>query len=254
MDYYDRDKAEVILLKWLFKLNNTDSIKNILGKDLCGCHIEEQGGSFFLSSENWDGEIERSKVYSLAQEWINMINGIVSQVDGGMGLSIDTPICVDERGCKTIFLESSIPMAGKFKMMSSIEIKTYDAEGNLLGIQKSIDPYDSWFSILNIADEKMKKVLYFRAQPENWVNLYKVYEAIIDDVTTQEFEKWMGKKHISLFTHTANSLSATKGEGRHGKESNQPPQEPMKLFEAKNFIHKSMEIWKKHRLDHNKFN
>jgi hypothetical protein len=65
-------------------------------------------------------------------------------------------------------------------------------------------------------------------QDLTWSELYLLFELVQVEVGGQMYELgWISKTDANLFTHTANSYSALRSAGRHGKDSGDPPRNPM---------------------------
>ncbi len=61
-----------------------------------------------------------------------------------------------------------------------------------------------------------------------WSELYLLFELVQADVGGQMLELgWISRDDANLFTHTANSYSTLRGDGRHGKDKGRPPAHPM---------------------------
>lgn len=104
---------------------------------------------------------------------------------------------------------------------------------------------------LALTDEAVSKALWLRNSITlSWVELYRVYEVVEDDVgqSTIVAEGWASQKKIDLFTRTANSVSTAGDEARHGKERTQPPKKPMKVSEARRLIDRILKGWLEYKL------
>ena len=60
-----------------------------------------------------------------------------------------------------------------------------------------------------------------------WSELY-LFELVQADVGGQMFDLgWISRSDVNLFTHTVNSYSTLRSDGRHGKDKGEPPANPM---------------------------
>jgi hypothetical protein len=103
--------------------------------------------------------------------------------------------------------------------------------------------FESWMKLAE-EDEIVKNV--FRQITEfdhNWINLYKVYEIVEKNAGKKKIEQWITKDKIRQFKHTANSQSAIGDDARHGVDHNDPPKEPMSLYEADALIMTLLQKW-----------
>ena len=61
-----------------------------------------------------------------------------------------------------------------------------------------------------------------------WPELYLLFELVQADVGGQMFDLgWISCNDADLFTHTANSYSTLRSDGRHGKDRGEPPAHPI---------------------------
>ncbi|HZM84999.1 MAG TPA: hypothetical protein VFF31_00455 [Blastocatellia bacterium] len=61
-----------------------------------------------------------------------------------------------------------------------------------------------------------------------WSELYLLFELVQADVGGQMFDRgWISRADADLFTHTANSYSTLRSDGRHGKDRGEPPAQQM---------------------------
>ena len=84
------------------------------------------------------------------------------------------------------------------------------------------------------------------ADAHDWVGLYRLYEVIEADVGGEDKivkAGWTTKKAIGRFTRTANSPDAIGDAARHGKQSGEPPPNPMDLSEAISLVKVILHNW-----------
>ncbi len=76
-----------------------------------------------------------------------------------------------------------------------------------------------------------------KAEP-NWVDLYKVYEIIRDNIRPAKIEDngWATKQDQSMFTGSANRQDVSGSDARHARTSGPPPTRTMSLHDARGFI------------------
>lgn len=79
----------------------------------------------------------------------------------------------------------------------------------------------------------------------DWVNLYKVYEVVRDDLTEAVIiqQGWATKKQLGRFTQTAQSRDTLGDKARHASRKYKPHLEPMSLSEAKGLIKHLLIHW-----------
>jgi len=88
-----------------------------------------------------------------------------------------------------------------------------------------------------VDDDVVARVLRLVAKDsDDWVGLYRVLEAVADDVggwKSLANRGWATKTTLDRFKTTACSPSASGDSARHGKEVGAPPRSPMKLEDAR---------------------
>jgi hypothetical protein len=129
-------------------------------------------------------------------------------------------------------------------MSTSVKATITDEDGNI----ESQYPDDEIKKILKTAnkDETVHKVLQLSGNLDSWVNLYRMYEIIKDDVNgDDELKKISGisKAKFTLFRRTANHQDAVGLQARHGALKKEPPNKPMPLTVARNLIRKLIIQW-----------
>lgn len=103
---------------------------------------------------------------------------------------------------------------------------------------------------LALKDAKVQELVELRDKGDYWVNLYRIYEYIQDNIESEQNiidQGWWSKSEENLFTHTANSPEAIGHEARHGKPNGSPPPDPMDHAEAKSLIDNLINKWLNHR-------
>ena len=98
-------------------------------------------------------------------------------------------------------------------------------------------------------EEVLSRALQFFSLEKNWVNLYKVLDAIEEDMGSADAvmkKGWVSASEIDRFTGTANNHNAAKGNARHGYVSKRPmKKKPMTLAEAEQLIRTLLTQWLK---------
>jgi hypothetical protein len=80
-----------------------------------------------------------------------------------------------------------------------------------------------------------------------WSELYLLFELVQADVGGQMLDLgWISRTDANLFTHTANSHSTLRSDGRHGKERGDPPAHPMQHGVAVTLVRGLVLAWLRH--------
>jgi hypothetical protein len=113
------------------------------------------------------------------------------------------------------------------------------------------DLVKDWLAVSE-KDLEVAKALRLRDLDDlNWVELYRIYEVIEGDYKKNKKKKhlsisesgWITEPEIRLFKHTANSVEASGDRARHGKETTQPPPNPMTLVAARLLVDRLLQSW-----------
>ncbi|HHX68456.1 MAG TPA: hypothetical protein GX708_10445 [Gallicola sp.] len=106
---------------------------------------------------------------------------------------------------------------------------------------------------LGLKDKNVQKALRLYGMGNlDWVNLYRLYEVIEDDLNRYSSKNvvqrgWATQKSIKRFKHTANSPGAIGDDSRHGKEYTKPPKNPMSLNEAHTLVEFIFHNWLRYK-------
>lgn len=142
----------------------------------------------------------------------------------------------NDDGTKTVFvlIEECINLSDE------VEILAIDQSGKEL----YISPSHNISALLKLSqvDAAVRKVLELLTRGADWVNLYRIYEAIQADAGTQ-LEKWSSSNKLRTFKHTANSAEVLGHDARHGKSVGAPPANPMSHQEAQALIESLVANW-----------
>lgn len=92
------------------------------------------------------------------------------------------------------------------------------------------------------------KVSRLRRRNQDWVNLYRIYEIVKDDLGSDHEianKTSASANQLTLFSRSANHEKASGDDARHGvsSENEQPPPKPMSLPEAINLVTELVNDW-----------
>lgn len=105
---------------------------------------------------------------------------------------------------------------------------------------------------LALNDDKVRELIDLWDNGDHWVNLYRVFEFIQDNIEAENnivAQGWWSKSEKDLFKHTAQSPEAIGHEARHAKRKYTAPSTPMNHAEAKSLIENLIEDWLRHRTE-----
>jgi hypothetical protein len=106
-------------------------------------------------------------------------------------------------------------------------------------------PDPSQFVSLGLRNEAAAKALRLFSAELDWVNLYRIYEVIVQDVVESVLirSEWVTQDEIKAFRGSANNASVTGDFSRHGKMNESAPQLIMSLASSQRLIARLLRTW-----------
>ena len=206
------------------------------------CLIFEEGGEFRLKSNEFDDLGGDAEVYERAKSLMVDINGITNVYEHGYRNVNPSGgiISVGADGTRKRYIH--VAVSDTLRLSDSVE-----ADGGVADV-KGRTPADQAIKAAR-KEEVVSRVLQFFSQATNWVNLYKVLDAIREDLGGElkavEHRGWVAANDIGRFTGTANNHTAAAGEARHGFDYGRAMANPMTLAEADEIIRTLLREWLK---------
>lgn len=199
---------------------------------------------YYLVADSFQGCADENEVFEAASQLIALISGASRLALGGnIPITQSETVKVNENGTESAFMH----IHDTIHVRDSFHISVTDDEGNVVQEIKPADDVPTWVA-LGMNNEAVAKVFRLLTQPLDWVGLYRIYEVIESDMGGLDSlvaMGWAAKSRVKLFKHTSNSPGAIGDDARHGKESSQPPPQPMHLHEARNLIESLINPWLK---------
>lgn len=230
-------------MKWLVlldvKKSDFDNLSNLL-RSSDELSLMAENGEYYLTSSRWESLTNTSDVYGEATKPLQDISAIARIHFTRFPLLKPDIICeVDEEGKRKRWVAGSATIRVD---SSSFSIQLEGGQDIIRNLE-----FESWRKLAE-EDEIVKNVFRQITDFEhNWINLYKVYEIVNKDAGKKNkidrIEQWITKDKIRQFKHTANSKSAIGDDARHGVDHNDPPKEPMSLYEADALIMTLLQKW-----------
>lgn len=196
-------------------------------------------GEYYLYSSQFDGCNSANDVREVSTAILKVLNGATKLALGGnLGLTVS---CVVEQRPDGIEC-SHMCIVDTVLIKDSFVIRIFDSKGNFVNEYSPADFVPIWLK-LGLQDDVVGKVFRLFGQQHDWVNLYRIYEVIEEDVNGIVKKGWLTEEQKKVFKHTANSPTAIGDEARHGKEPTSPPRFPMLLSEARVLIENLVHKW-----------
>jgi hypothetical protein len=208
--------------------------KSLNSPELCVIKEENQ---YYLKSTSFNQLNNADEVRSKAEEILSLINGASRSILGTRKpILLDSVIKITDDGKKQKNFFESVEVTVRSTFTAIVDgAEVHQAE-----------PIPDWIKIAQ-SNENVAKVLRLLSKGDyDWVNLYRIFEVIEGDVggISQIIqEAWATEPAIKRFKHTANSVGAIGDDARHGKETTQPPKNPMTISETKSLIETILHNW-----------
>lgn len=232
--------------KWLVRLKgekfDLEDLPSLLR--LPELSVIEEDGSYYLQSSEFDSLTSVDEVFKRGVELIETVNGVAKLYrDNFCDVAEDGVTHVEDDGRRshhTYLHISNVTMRSKVSAIITVT----KSNGSQPAVNQH-SPLESWVYLA----QKYKPVaaaLHFYRE-DSWINLYKVYETIRDDIGGDRiFVKngWVSKSELSRFTQTAQSIKALGDQARHASSKKYPsPDVPMSHCEAKSMIKSILMKW-----------
>lgn len=201
-----------------------------------------EDGEYYLWSSKFEQLDESSEVKDVGEKIIRTVRHL-GELDSLRIDDLDTSCVVEiqEDGSERKIIHASAAVATSTAVSAQISV-----DGEELP-PRAESTYE--YTQLALNDDKVQELIELRDNGDHWVNLYRIYEFIQDNIEDGEntVEKgWWSNTEKSLFKHTAQSPEAIGHEARHGKHID-PPSNPMDHSKAKALIDGLVDHWLRHR-------
>ena len=206
-----------------------EKIQHALRSFDCSFVVEE--GRIIIKTSILVGEINLndnsaiSKVWEDVKDFIDIING--SAIVEGFSMS---PV--------NLHYVKYIDADGDSKFLPNI--------GNMYAVLPALrggEPDISKYIPLSFKHKTVAKALRLCSRDLDWVNLYRIYEVISEDVGGPN------SKEIRVFKGSANNSNVTGDQSRHGKMNIGTSEKTMRLADAQHLIKSKVREWVYNKLN-----
>lgn len=194
--------------------------------------ITKVADEYFICSENFNGTKDTNIISKIAEDYLEKINGILK-----LKFQDYNPIALaylfvfeDENGTNKI-----LAMSAEIKGRSDLTANANNTAEEIENKKRETE------GLLN--NSVASEVFHFYSQPTTWINLYKIYEIIKDNIGKKKVEAILTDKQLSRFTGTAQSKSQIGDEARHAAKKFIGHKDPMTINEASDLIRKLILEW-----------
>lgn len=232
-------------MSWCVEVTGDRADLNILAESMSdsSTSITLEEDKFILRSNAFDDLEKARDVAGKAKDILSTLSGAVRlKLGGHTSMAIGGIYRQRDSGGRDYFLMAE---PGQIKLRVFPPTITVTSGDGTKEINRPADQVDRLLKLAS-NDDRVAKALRLRDDDDpGWVELYRIYEVVDSDVGRSKIvaNGWASTSDISLFKHTANSVTAAGDGARHGKETNTPPSNPMTLSRAKKLIDAVLEAW-----------
>ena len=204
--------------------------------------VVEEDGLYYLKSSDFDSLGSADEVRECAIRIIEMINGTMKvRAPDHRGARESGVTLAEEDGRRRhyLYVRSSFTVRSKVTANATVT-----ASNGTLKAALSHTSVESWIRLAK-SDKAVADALHFFTD-NTWINLYKVYEIISEDVGGQEAivrNGWATRQSLRRFTQTAQSKAALGDLARHAANKFRPPSQPMTTQEAEALLRGLIVSW-----------
>jgi len=205
-------------------------------------NVTEDNGFYYLQSSEFDSLTSADEVRERGIALIKILNGAAKLCrDNFRDVAEDGITRVEDDGSRHhyVYLEGAITMRAKV----SAQVTVITSNGSQPAVDQP-SPLESWFRLAQ-KHKPVADALHFYRE-DSWINLYKVYEVIKDDVGGKHIvvnKGWVSEPDLSRFTQTAQSRAALGDYARHASEKYKPRAQQISLSEAKSLVKSILMKW-----------
>ena len=201
--------------------------------------VIKEGEEFRLKCTAFNSLTNEDMVFAAAKSLLPSVNGVgFIYADGFRAVELSGGvIAIDGQGTRKRYVYESVHQGLRIGQSAEVASDHATPQGPTPG-DEAIK------AALN--EEIVGRALGFFSQVKSWVNLYKVLDAIREDVGNLEAlkaRKWVASSEIDRFKGTANNHTAAEGEARHGFDYGNPMSKPMTIQEAEQLIRTLLSRW-----------
>ncbi|MDP2200808.1 MAG: hypothetical protein Q8K07_02225 [Methylicorpusculum sp.] len=208
---------------------------------------DEQNGGFIYESSAFSDCATSQEVLHVAEQELAVLSGVFKTARGAHEPFRSGAVYrQNEAGGRDVFAHIREGLQVRCEA-GEVTMTITDSQGNVVN-KPNPPPRTRLLAQLASSDVAVAKVmrLCVDKDSESWVGLYRIYEVVEADVGGQKAfasHGWGSINDLKRFKHSANSVTVAGDAARHGKESEQPPKQPMSLDEAAALIGYLVQAW-----------
>jgi|WetSurMetagenome_2_1015567.scaffolds.fasta_scaffold00675_15 hypothetical protein len=222
-----KSKCKVKLKGHKFDLEQASEYFNTNLFSIC-----EIGNEYYISSDAFNDLIDTNIIISLAAPYIEKANAILKlKLHDYKPIELDNFFLLeDENGTKKIGT-MQVTISGR----SFVTIEKNPSEHEREIHKKQTE------NLLN--NSVASEIFHFYSKPTSWINLYKIFEIIKDNIGEKKIIGFLTRPEINRFTGTAQSKAQIGDEARHASDKYKGHSQPMTIQEADALIKRLIINW-----------
>jgi hypothetical protein len=207
--------------------------------------VVAENEDYYIRSEIFERLDEPDEIRSEAHRIVESIR-IFGSLDSLPVTDLETSVLVEENKDGTEHIYAQAKGVGIGIGSANPTIK---AENEEIEVPPPADQTEKR-TLLAIKDQKVFELANLISKGKNWVNLYRIFEFVQDNIESEDNivdQGWWSRAEKERFKRTANSRDAIGDSARHGDSRTSPPTNKMSHDEAQSQINILIERWLKHR-------
>lgn len=236
--------------EWKVELKgeNFDLSELLEGFNSTECAVSKKDSKYYLKSDIFQELSDARQVLESAKEMVSRINGISRlEFQNWKNVCVSGVSYLKDDGTENVFL-SPDPIVCCARVRVSDQL-TIIRNAKVISEEPSIPRPQRLIELCSKDHVASKALRLYGLDDQSWVNLYRIFEIIEDDIGSNMVERgWVSSKKATKFTRTANSPSVIGDDARHGSEKYTPPSKPMTLQDGKEFISGLLNNWLNYKL------
>jgi len=200
-----------------------ESIKHILDDFDCSLTVEK--GKVVITTSSLVGDVDLRNNKAISNLWEEVKN-FIDVINGSAvieGVSMNSIV---------LHYIKYVDADGEIKFLPNI--------GNMYAVLPGLRGSEtdaSRFIPLALKDKTVAKVLRLCGRELDWINLYRIYELVSEDVGG------LRSKEFTIFAGSANDSRVIGDYARHGKTKGKAPKKSMRLANAQHLIKSTVREW-----------
>jgi len=194
--------------------------------------ISKFDNEYFICSDKFDDTKDTNIVSKIANDFLEKVNGILKLKFQGFDLiQLDSLFVFEDDNGISKIAAMRVAFSGRGDLTTKANNTDKEIEHQNKQIEELLD------------DSIATEIFHFYSQPTSWINLYKVYEIVRDNIGEKRIIEFLTKTELSRFTGTAQSKGQIGDDARHASVKYQGHSQPMNIEEASALIKKLITKW-----------